>query len=88
MYRAHPLLAFLLAPAVLSCPGCSLLTSFPECAAAVDCPAGWSCESQACVEPQGPELVEVTEDIRVDTEWTADRTYVLRREIAVEPGKT
>lgn len=33
----------------------------------------------------GPEIVDVTEDIRADTEWSAEKIYVLRGPIYVHP---
>jgi len=75
----------LLGPSVL---GCSLLLDFPLCEDDGDCGDGMVCVAAACDASPGPELVDVDEDIRTDTEWTADRVYVLRGEVYVQPGKT
>lgn len=88
MVRASTCIAAALAAAVSAGAGCSLLTDFPECAAAIHCPSDWSCVNQSCVPQEGPTSVVISEDIRSDTEWTADQTYVLTREVAIEPGRT
>ncbi len=69
-------------------PACSLLVEFPECEEDLDCGAAQTCMASLCAAIAGPELVEVSADIRADTEWTADKIYVLRAPVYVHPQQT
>jgi hypothetical protein len=58
----HNLCSLLLAATL---PACSLLVEFPECEQDLDCDVAQVCIAAACAAIEGPEVVEVTEDIRV-----------------------
>lgn len=81
----HNRYSLLLAAAL---PACSLLVEFPECEEDLDCGAAQICVAFACAALDGPEVVEVTEDIRADSEWTADKIYLLRNPVYVHPQAT
>ena len=70
----------LLASALMTLSGCSLLLDFQECQTDSDCDRVGQCVESICV---NPEYVDVTDYIVEDTTWTADKVYVLKNVIIV-----